>query len=62
MAMNPNLLTIKQAAAKYSVDQQTIVRKLKEGRFAANKFGRQWRIDRKSLDAYFRSYSNLQPR
>jgi excisionase family DNA binding protein len=59
--MDHNLLTVKQAAEKFGVDPQNIAIKVRAGKFLAHKFGREWRINRKSLEAYFLSQSN-QPR
>lgn len=57
--MDDNFLTIDQVAAKYGVTRITVIKLLGARKFQANKFGRQWRVDRKSLEAYFASNSNL---
>jgi excisionase family DNA binding protein len=56
--MDSNLLTIKQVADKYGAHPLTVLEKIKQRCFAANKFGKRWLIDRKSLEAYFTSNSN----
>jgi excisionase family DNA binding protein len=56
--MDNNLLTIKQVADKYGVHPLTVLEKIKQRCFTANKFGKRWLIDRQSLEAYFASQSN----
>jgi excisionase family DNA binding protein len=57
--MDDNFLTINEVAAKYGVTRLTVIRLLGAGKFQANKFGKLWRVDRKSLEAYFASTGNL---
>jgi len=58
--MDSNFVTVNQVAAKYGVTRLTVIRLILEGKFKASKFGWQWRIDRKSLESYFASTSNVQ--
>jgi excisionase family DNA binding protein len=53
--MDSNFVTVNQVAAKYGVTRLTVIRLMEAGKFRANKFGSQWRIDRASLEAYFQS-------
>jgi excisionase family DNA binding protein len=59
--MDNNLLTIKQVADKYGVHPLTVLEKIKQRCFVANKFGKRWLIDRKSLEVYFAANSNVAP-
>jgi len=56
--MDSNFLTVNEVADKYGVTRLTVIRLLESGKFRANKFGNQWRIDRQSLESYFNSTSN----
>jgi excisionase family DNA binding protein len=57
--MDSQFTTVEEVARKYGVTPVTVHRFLKEGRFKARKFAQRWLIDRKSLEAYFASNSNL---
>jgi excisionase family DNA binding protein len=54
-SMDSNFMTVNQVAAKYGVTRLTVIRLMEAGKFRANKFGSQWRIDRAGLEAYFQS-------
>jgi excisionase family DNA binding protein len=56
--MDSNLLTIKQVADKYGAHPLTVLEKIKQRCFTANKFGKRWLIDRASMEAYFKANSN----
>jgi excisionase family DNA binding protein len=58
--MDSSFMTINQVAAKFGVSRLTVIRWLGAGKFRANRIGRQWYIDRNSLEESFNSNSNLQ--
>jgi excisionase family DNA binding protein len=48
-------LTPVEVAARMRVSTDTVFRLLRSGRLNGRKFGKQWRIDRRDLDAYLKS-------
>ncbi|MDU4739469.1 helix-turn-helix domain-containing protein [Clostridium sp.] len=48
----PDILNLTEVADLLRVSNQTIYNMIKDGRIKAVKFGREWRFNRKDIDAY----------
>lgn len=58
----PDILNLTEVADLLRVSNQTIYNMIKDGRIKAIKFGREWRFNRKDIDAYMNGIYNIAAR
>lgn len=58
----PDILNLTEVADLLRVSNQTIYNMIKDGRIKAVKFGREWRFNRKDIDAYINGSYNIAAR
>lgn len=58
----PDILNLTEVADLLRVSNQTIYNMIKDGRIKAVKFGREWRFNRKDIDAYLNGSYNIAAR
>lgn len=57
----PKLLTTAQAAAEFDLSRAYVARLCEQQKVTAEKLGRDWLIDRKSMEAYAASWQQRKP-
>lgn len=58
----PDILNLTEVADLLRVSNQTIYNMIKDGRIKAVKFGREWRFNRKDIDAYINGSCDIAAR